>query len=124
MTRYFRSADASRASPAMRSNFPAPIMDRGATHEPPTATTLGSARKAAAFGDADAAGRTEPDTRQRLGDRLEPGETAGRLGGKELQDLESALGERHRLGHRGTAGQRRNGSRRERIGQGRGRFRD
>ena len=44
LTRQRRSADASRASSAMRSNFPAPIMDRGATHEPPTATTLGSAR--------------------------------------------------------------------------------
>ena len=61
----------------------------------------------------DAAGRAEPDVRQRLGHGLEPARAARRLGRKEFQHRKAERGERHRLGHGGAAGQRRH----RRIGQ-------
>src|SRR5690606_24661830 len=74
----------------------------------PDAADVGQCQVARRVLRVDAAGRAEPQLRERAGDRFQEADPAALLGGEELHRRQAAFGQPHRFGNGAGSGQERN----------------
>ncbi len=106
-----------RARAVIAPQSPAATSAAGVSHDPPTATTFGSASQVVHVFLRDPARGAEACVGERPGQGLQRGDAARGGGGEELHRLEAAGGGLHQLGGGGDAGQERDGGGRRLVQQ-------